>query len=64
MSGSGGTYSGSKQLNDGTGTLTLYTRSQATFATTTLPTGNLSFTGYLGDFNGAQLQLRTLADVQ
>lgn len=64
VSGTGGTYSGSKQLNDGTGTLTLYTRSQATFATTTLPTGNLSFTGYLGDFNGAQLQIRTLADVQ
>lgn len=64
VSGSGGTYSGSKTLNDGTGSLTLYTRSQATFSTTTLPAGNKSFTGYLGDFNGAQLQIRTLSDVQ
>ena len=64
VSGTGTTYSGSKTLNDGTGSMTLYTRSQATFSTNTLPTGSASYTGYLGDFNGVQLQLRTLSDVQ
>jgi hypothetical protein len=64
VTGTGTTYSGSKTLNDGTGNLTLYTRSQATFSATSLPAGNKSFTGVLGDFNGAQLAIRTLADVQ
>lgn len=64
LTGTGTTYSGSKTLNDGTGNLTLYTRSQATFSGTTIPAGNKNFTGVLGDFNGAQLSIRTLSDVQ
>jgi hypothetical protein len=64
ITGTGSTYSGTKTLNDGTGTLSHYTRSQATFAATTLPTGNKTFTGVLGDFNGPQLSIRSLSDVQ
>ncbi len=58
------TYSGSKTMTDGTGSLTLYTRSQAAFSGSTIPTGPKSWTGFLGDFNGAQLSIRNTADVQ
>ncbi|MCW5907259.1 MAG: hypothetical protein KIS94_05330 [Chitinophagales bacterium] len=64
ITGTGSTYSGTKTLNDGTGTLSHYTRSQATFSATALPSGNKSFTGVLGDFNGPQLAIRSLSDVQ
>lgn len=60
----GATFSGSKTLNDGTGNLTLFTRSQATFSTTTTPTGPKTWTGYLSDFNGVQFQIRSTADIQ
>jgi len=46
------TYNGTTQLTDVTGTLNHYTRSGATFSGTTLPSGNKSFTGVLGHFNG------------
>ena len=58
------TYNGTTTITDVTGTLNHYTRSGATFSGTTLPSGNKSFTGVLGDFNGAQLSIRTLSDVQ
>lgn len=64
ITGTGSTYSGTTTLNDGTGTLSHYTRTQATFASTTLPAGSKAFTGILGDFNGAQLSIRNLGDVQ
>jgi DNA/RNA endonuclease YhcR with UshA esterase domain len=57
--------SGSKTLNDGTGTLTLYTRSQATFASTNYPTGTVSITGFLGIFNTTkQISVRSMSDIQ
>lgn len=66
------TYSGSIQITDGTGTMTLYTASGATFASSTFTTGTVSITGNLTDYNGtvtapntnAQIQLRSTADVQ
>lgn len=65
FSGGNGRYSGTIYLNDGTGNLKVYTRSSASFANTTYPaSGNLTVTGVLGDYNGAQLQLRSTADVQ
>ncbi|MCS6935083.1 MAG: DUF5689 domain-containing protein [Chitinophagales bacterium] len=64
ISGSGTTWSGTKQITDLTGSINHYTRSQATFSSTALPSGNKSFTGILGDFNGPQLQIRSLSDVQ
>jgi hypothetical protein len=64
----GGTYSGSVSLNDGSGTLTMFTSSLATFATQTYPPTAASVTGYLSIFNTTkQLSLRnpggTLNDV-
>ena len=58
------TYSGNKTLTDGSGTLTLYTRTGATFATATIPSSNKSYTGVLGCFTTPQLSVRTLSDVQ
>jgi hypothetical protein len=64
IGGSGSTYSGTKTLTDITGTLNHYTRTAATFSADALPSGSKSFTGVLGDFNGLQLSIRTLSDVQ
>ncbi|MFN8288190.1 MAG: DUF5689 domain-containing protein [Chitinophagales bacterium] len=63
ISGTGTTYSGSKTLTDITGNMTLYTRTQATFSGANFPTGNVSVTGFLSDFNGVQFQLRDTTDV-
>ncbi|MBL0308183.1 MAG: hypothetical protein IPP77_00325 [Bacteroidetes bacterium] len=62
--GTGGNYSGTCTLNDGTGSVAHFTRSQATFASTPYPTGTVSLTGYLADFNGFQMQIRSTTDVQ
>ena len=64
-----GTYSGSKTVTDAAGTLTMFTRTQATFAASTVPTTSVSITGYLGIFNTStantiQLQIRSTGDVQ
>ena len=62
------TYSGSNTLTDASGSLTLYTRTQASFASTALPTGPKSFTGVLSEYSfatvPAQLAIRSTADVQ
>jgi hypothetical protein len=59
-----GTFSGSKTINDGTGSLTLYTYSSAVFSGNTMPTGPVTITGIVSDFNGKQLLIRNLADIQ
>jgi len=70
---SGGTiFSGSIQINDATGVMTLYTAAAATFSGTTVPSGTVSITGILSDFTGtvtppntnSQMLLRSAADVQ
>ena len=65
ITGSPSTYSGSKTLNDGTGTLVLYTRSGASFANTNYPTNTVNITGILIPFNTTkQISIRNLGDVQ
>ena len=65
ISGGTGTYSGSTTLTDGTGnTLTLFTRTSATFASTAYPTTPVTVTAIVSDFSGRQLNLRSAADVQ
>lgn len=64
-----GTYSGSKTVTDAAGTLTMFTRTQATFAASTVPSTSVSITGYLSIFTttgtgGIQLQIRGTSDVQ
>ncbi len=59
----GATYSGSRTLSDGTGTVILFTRSQATFSGAALPTGNVDIVAIVSQFNDAQLSIRSLSDV-
>jgi DNA/RNA endonuclease YhcR with UshA esterase domain len=59
----GGTYSGSKDITDGTGTTVLFTRTAASFAGTTVPGGTVTVTAVVSQFNTAQLNIRTLSDV-
>ncbi len=59
----GGTYSGSKNITDGTGTMVLFTRTQASFAGANVPATPVTVTAVVSQFNDAQLNIRTLADV-
>ncbi|MBK8703182.1 MAG: nuclease [Saprospiraceae bacterium] len=59
----GGTYSGSKNISDGTGSMALFTRSQASFAASNVPAGAVTVIGVVSDFNAAQVFIRTLADI-
>ncbi len=60
----GGSYSGSKNVTDGTGTIVLFTRSQATFANSNVPTGAVTLVGVVSDFNAPQVAIRNLTDIQ
>lgn len=64
IGGSGTTYGSTQTITDVNGSVNHFTRSAATFFGTTLPSGNKSFTGVIGNFNGYQLQIRNLSDVQ
>lgn len=62
--GTGGTYSGNVTLSDGSGTITLFTRSSASFAGNSYPLTPVTVVGYLGQFTSAQVQVRDpLTDV-
>jgi hypothetical protein len=59
----GGTYSGSKNITDGTGTMALFTRTAASFAGSNVPSGTVTVTGVVSQFTDAQLNIRNLSDV-
>ncbi len=63
ISGSG-TYSGTTTLTDAVGTLPMFTRSAASFSGTAYPATVVNITGLVSDFNGRQLNIRNLSDVQ
>lgn len=59
-----GFFSGGHTLTDGSGTLELYTREQATFAAAMIPPGSQTWTGYAGSLNGIkQFYIRNTDDV-
>lgn len=61
----GSTYSGPRTITDPTGTMTLYTRSAATFSGLSFPTTPVTITGVLVPFNATkQICIRSTADVQ
>ncbi len=64
--GTGGTFSGSVNVNDGTGAVIMYTRSGATFATTPYPASvTVSVIGYISNFNGTpEIVIRDVSDIQ
>jgi hypothetical protein len=59
----GGTFSGNKTLTDDTGSLLLYTRSQANFANTNVPSGKVDVIVIVSQFNDAQVNLRNANDI-
>ncbi len=59
----GGTYSGNKNITDGTGTMVLFTRTAASFAGSNVPTGTVTVTAVVSQFTDAQLNIRNLSDV-
>ena len=59
-----GIYSGANTLTDATGTIELYTTSGATFASAAYPTGIVSVTGILIEYNGTkEILIRDVTDV-
>ncbi|HMN33451.1 MAG: hypothetical protein IT215_05200 [Chitinophagaceae bacterium] len=59
-----GTYSGSKIITDASGSITLYTMTGASFATSTMPLTATSITGIVGQYTVTkQLSIRKLSDV-
>lgn len=59
----GGIYQGNKTLNDGTGSIILFTRNDATFANQSVPTGTFSVTANASIFNNEQLIMRNIDDI-
>lgn len=59
----GGTYSGNKTLTDDTGSITMYTRSQAGFADNNVPAGKVEIVVIVSQFNDAQVNLRNENDI-
>lgn len=64
VSGAGTPLSGNKTVSDGTGSIPMFTQSYATFANATTPSGTVTLTAIVSDFNGRQLVLRNLNDLQ
>jgi hypothetical protein len=56
-------YSGSVTVTDATGSMVMFTRSQASFANTALPSGTVTITGIVSEFNAPQLIIRNTSDV-
>lgn len=61
---SGSNYSGTTILNDGTGSLDCFTRTQASFSNDIFPSSAQSLTGNVSQFNSRQIILRNLNDVK
>ncbi|HRS38351.1 MAG TPA: DUF5689 domain-containing protein, partial [Bacteroidia bacterium] len=63
-----GTYSGSQTLSDGSGTITMFTRTGASFSSQSYPTGTVSVTGILSEYSPStftpQIIIRNTSDVQ
>jgi hypothetical protein len=64
---SGNTFSGTCVLNDGTGTIDLFTQSYSTFASNEFPTTPVNITAIVsqgGNQNARQLSIRNLSDIE
>ncbi|MBK7231459.1 MAG: hypothetical protein IPH93_04140 [Saprospiraceae bacterium] len=61
---SGTTYENNVVLSDKTGSINLFTAFAATFASTNFPTDSVNITAIVSQFNGQQLLLRNLNDVE
>ena len=59
----GTTFSGALDVSDASGTIGMFTRNDATFAGTAVPTGTVSITAIGSEFNDPQITLRSADDV-
>ncbi len=59
----GGTYSGSKTLQDDTGDVQMFTRTQASFASSNVPAGQFTIIAVVSQFNDPQVLIRNLNDI-
>ena len=59
----GTTFNGGLTVTDATGSVEMYTRTQASFSGTTVPSGTVNITGIASEFNDPQIILRSAADV-
>jgi hypothetical protein len=59
----GGTYSGSKTLQDDTGEIQMFTRTQASFVNNNVPAGQFTVIGVVSQFNDPQIIIRNLNDI-
>jgi hypothetical protein len=57
------TYSGGTTVTDASGSIAMFTRSQATFADTALPSGAVDMTAIVSEFNEPQVLIRNLSDI-
>jgi hypothetical protein len=63
ITGSPGTYSGTKTITDSSGSMMLYTTTYASFAAADFPTAQVTITGIVSVFTNPQLIIRNLNDV-
>lgn len=64
LSGNGGQFDGDVSLNDGSGSLNMFTRTAASFSSSNYPTGTRIVTGIVSKFNSPQLNIRRTNDIQ
>jgi hypothetical protein len=60
----GATLSGNRTLNDGTGTIAMFTNANATFSSMATPAVPVTLTGIVSDFNAKQILMRNANDIQ
>ena len=60
----GATLSGNRTVNDGTGSIAMFTQTAATFAGTSTPAGPVTLTAIVSDFNAKQVIMRNANDIQ
>ncbi|MEL7424303.1 MAG: DUF5689 domain-containing protein [Bacteroidota bacterium] len=59
----GGTYNGLKTLQDATGSIGMFTRSDASFSTSAVPAGEFTIIAIVSQFNDPQVLIRNLNDI-
>lgn len=60
----GGAYAGSKTLSDGTGTIIIFTRTDATFANSSVPGSTFTLTAITTQYDDPQVSIRNLNDIE
>ena len=60
----GATLSGNRTLNDGTGTIAMFTNATATFSSLATPAVPVTLTAIVSDFNAKQVLMRNANDIQ